>query len=69
MNFASVELKQDNVVAKFNKKRKNIIFFGDDTWIKLLPNCFLRQEGTTSFVVSDFTEVQVILYVHRSNVQ
>eukprot|EP00795_Rhopilema_esculentum_P004980 gene4980-21324_t len=57
MNFASVELKQDNIVAKFYKKRKNIIFFGDDTWIKLLPKCFLRQEGTTSFVVSDFTEV------------
>ena len=26
--------------------------YGDDTWIKLLPNVFHRSEGTTSFFVS-----------------
>lgn len=39
------------------KSKKKIIFFGDDTWIKLFPNYFQRHDGTTSFFVSDYTEV------------
>ena len=37
---------------------KRIIFFGDDTWIKLFPDHFDRHDGTTSFFVTDFTEVR-----------
>ncbi|KAK4165415.1 GPI ethanolamine phosphate transferase 2 [Cladorrhinum sp. PSN259] len=41
-------------------KRKNtgeLVMYGDDTWLKLFPGIFDRAEGTTSFFVSDFTEV------------
>lgn len=31
--------------------------FGDDTWIKLFPGMFDEHDGTASFFVSDFTEV------------
>ena len=31
--------------------------FGDDTWIKLFPSMFERTDGTSSFYVSDFVEV------------
>lgn len=31
--------------------------FGDDTWIKLFPNTFDEHDGTASFFVADFTEV------------
>ena len=31
--------------------------YGDDTWLKLFPGFFERADGTTSFFVSDFTEV------------
>lgn len=31
--------------------------YGDDTWIKLFPGVFSRTDGTSSFYVSDFTEV------------
>lgn len=31
--------------------------YGDDTWLKLFPGFFDRADGTTSFFVSDFTEV------------
>ena len=31
--------------------------YGDDTWLKLFPDFFHRADGTTSFFVSDFTEV------------
>ncbi|KAK4232121.1 GPI ethanolamine phosphate transferase 2, partial [Podospora fimiseda] len=41
-------------------KRKNagkLVMYGDDTWLKLFPGTFDRADGTTSFFVSDFTEV------------
>ena len=34
-----------------------LVMYGDDTWLKLFPNTFARTDGTTSFFVSDFTEV------------
>ncbi|GEQ69771.1 hypothetical protein JCM33374_g3445 [Metschnikowia sp. JCM 33374] len=53
--------KVDSWIYQFknsNKGRK-LHFFGDDTWLKLFPpgKFFERFEGTTSFFVSDFTEV------------
>lgn len=36
---------------------KSIVFYGDDTWLKLYPDLFTRSEGTTSFYVNDFYEV------------
>ena len=41
---------------KLNFKR-NLTMFGDDTWLKLFPGRFVREDGTTSFFVSDYTEV------------
>ncbi len=38
-------------------QKKRILFYGDDTWLKLFPNHFTKSEGTTSFFVSDTTEV------------
>ncbi|GAM86846.1 hypothetical protein ANO11243_048660 [Dothideomycetidae sp. 11243] len=37
--------------------RGELVFYGDDTWLKLFPNFFTRWDGTSSFFVSDFTEV------------
>lgn len=34
-----------------------LVFYGDDTWLKLFPDFFARTDGTSSFFVSDFTEV------------
>lgn len=48
---------QDSWVYQFKQLNKNINFFGDDTWLKLFPNEFGEFEGTNSFFVSDFTEV------------
>lgn len=57
MNFKSSELKEDNIIYQAVKRKKKIVFYGDDTWLKLFPNMFTRSEGTTSFFVSDYTEV------------
>ncbi|XP_022198199.2 GPI ethanolamine phosphate transferase 2 isoform X2 [Nilaparvata lugens] len=56
MNFGSPELQEDNVIYQLSE-RYNVTFFGDDTWLKLFPKKFTRSEGTTSFYVSDYTEV------------
>ncbi|PVH22110.1 hypothetical protein CXQ85_004779 [Candidozyma haemuli] len=51
----------DSWVGQFLRQSKDrkINFFGDDTWLKLFPpNEFFNQsEGTSSFFVNDFTEV------------
>ncbi|KAI4778131.1 alkaline phosphatase-like protein [Aureobasidium sp. EXF-3400] len=43
--------------AKANLDSGNLVFYGDDTWLKLFPDFFARHDGTSSFFVSDFTEV------------
>ena len=63
INLASAELKEDNIIVKLNRMGKKINFFGDDTWLKLFPNCFMRHDGVISFIVSDFKEVGHFLYV------
>ncbi|XP_072261119.1 GPI ethanolamine phosphate transferase 2 isoform X2 [Pyxicephalus adspersus] len=57
MNLNSHELQEDNLLWQAKQSRKRIFFYGDDTWIKLFPKHFVEYDGTTSFFVSDFTEV------------
>ncbi|KAK3989493.1 GPI ethanolamine phosphate transferase 2 [Cladorrhinum sp. PSN332] len=49
---------QDTWLAQMKRKNTGkLVMYGDDTWLKLFPGTFDRAEGTTSFFVSDFTEV------------
>ncbi|KAK3374976.1 alkaline-phosphatase-like protein [Podospora didyma] len=49
---------QDTWLAQMKAKGTGkLIMYGDDTWLKLFPGTFDRVDGTTSFFVSDFTEV------------
>lgn len=56
-NLNAGSLREDNFVTQAVKHSKRIIFYGDDTWLKLFPAHFSRSDGTTSFFVSDYTEV------------
>ncbi|KAG8336277.1 hypothetical protein J6590_048504 [Homalodisca vitripennis] len=56
LNFGTKELTGDNVIRQA-AQTKRLLFYGDDTWIKLLPHHFIRSEGTSSFFVNDYTEV------------
>lgn len=48
----------DSILKQFNLANKRINFYGDDTWIKLFgTDMFNEYEGTTSFFVKDYTEV------------
>ncbi|KAH3721151.1 hypothetical protein DPMN_064067 [Dreissena polymorpha] len=57
LNFDSSSLSEDNIITQGLNHGRKIVFYGDDTWIKLFPEHFIRSEGTTSFFVTDYTEV------------
>ncbi|XP_062069628.1 GPI ethanolamine phosphate transferase 2 isoform X3 [Lepus europaeus] len=56
-NLNSPVLLEDNVIGQAKAAGKRMIFYGDETWVKLFPKHFVEYDGTTSFFVSDYTEV------------
>ncbi|KAJ5279897.1 GPI ethanolamine phosphate transferase 2 [Penicillium angulare] len=48
---------QDTWLAQLKARGDRLVMYGDDTWLKLFPGTFDRADGTTSFFVSDFVEV------------
>ncbi|KAI4654640.1 uncharacterized protein J4E79_008514 [Alternaria viburni] len=77
LNFAesdttSTLATQDTWLAQIKAKdydngKGKLIMYGDDTWLKLFPNVFERADGTSSFFVSDFTEVDNNVTRHVPN--
>ncbi|XP_071565902.1 GPI ethanolamine phosphate transferase 2 isoform X1 [Temnothorax nylanderi] len=57
LNFGSKPLHSDSLLLQANKRGHRLVFYGDDTWLSLFPRIFDRHDGTTSFFVTDFTEV------------
>ncbi|MCJ1248325.1 major facilitator super transporter protein [Trapelia coarctata] len=63
LNFAESDTSsslatQDTWPAQLRAKPGGkLVMYGDDTWLKLFPDMFSRSDGTSSFFVSDFTEV------------
>ncbi|KAG5347648.1 PIGG transferase, partial [Acromyrmex charruanus] len=57
LNFGSKPLHRDNLLSQAKAHGYKLIFYGDETWLSLFPNIFDRHDGTTSFFVTDFTEV------------
>ncbi|KAJ5570357.1 GPI ethanolamine phosphate transferase 2 [Penicillium hispanicum] len=54
---ASTLAYQDTWLAQLKARGDRLVLYGDDTWLKLFPGMFDRADGTTSFFVSDFVEV------------
>lgn len=59
MNLNSPALLEDNLIWQAKTAGKRIVFYGDDTWVRLFPKHFMEYDGTTSFFVSDYTEVRM----------
>ncbi|KAI4280549.1 MAG: hypothetical protein L6R35_005867 [Caloplaca aegaea] len=65
LNFAESDTassmeSQDTWLSQLKAKRDGrLVLYGDDTWLKLFPNMFSRADGTSSFFVSDFAEVDL----------
>ncbi|KAG7397713.1 major facilitator super transporter protein [Phytophthora boehmeriae] len=57
-NFNSAALADDgNLVTLLAASGKRIVFYGDDTWLKLFPETFQRSDGTSGFYTRDTVEV------------
>ncbi|KAH0628436.1 hypothetical protein JD844_009602 [Phrynosoma platyrhinos] len=68
MNLNSPALLEDNLIWQAKAAGKRIIFYGDDTWVRLFPKHFVEYDGTTSFFVSDYTEVDNNVTRHLDHV-
>ncbi|KAE8348171.1 alkaline-phosphatase-like protein [Aspergillus coremiiformis] len=64
---SSTLIYQDTWLAQLKAKGGKMVMYGDDTWLKLFPGMFDRADGTTSFFVSDFTEVDNNVTRHISS--
>ena len=56
-NLGSSQIEEDNILERLYAQGHKLVFYGDDTWLRLFPGKFVRSEGTTSFFVNDFKEV------------
>ncbi|KAF5397283.1 GPI ethanolamine phosphate transferase 2 [Paragonimus heterotremus] len=56
-NLNPHSMLEDNWVHRLSHKGWLLEFYGDDTWIKLFPDSFKRFDGTTSFFVNDYYQV------------
>ena len=58
LNFAESDTtsnlaSQDTWLAQLKEQRGGkLVMYGDDTWLKLFPDTFVRSDGTSSFFVS-----------------
>lgn len=57
LNLNAAAIGEDNWLYQARNAGLRIAFYGDDTWLRILPGHFSRHDGTTSFFVSDYTEV------------
>lgn len=56
-NSISNKYQGDSILKSFAEQNLSMIFFGDNTWLRLFPEIFKRSDGTNSFYVNDYTEV------------
>ncbi len=51
-------VQEDSLVRQWRRAGKRLVFFGDDTWLRLFPpSQWQRSEGVASFAVRDTVEV------------
>ncbi|CDS37067.1 transferase [Echinococcus multilocularis] len=56
-NLEDSSLEQSSWVQLMAANNRRLELYGDDTWLRLFPGAFKRSDGTTSFYVTDFFEV------------
>ncbi|PAN08573.1 hypothetical protein PAHAL_1G421700 [Panicum hallii] len=56
-NFNTQAFLEDNLLDQLHMIGHKLVMLGDETWIKLFPTLFARQDGVSSFYVRDTVEV------------
>nr|XP_032809279.1 GPI ethanolamine phosphate transferase 2 isoform X1 [Petromyzon marinus] len=64
MNLEAVAAGDDTFLWQALAAGRRLRFYGDDTWLRLFPGTFHQAEGTTSFFVTDHTEVDTNVTRH-----
>lgn len=57
LNFGAPAVRGDSVLRVANARGRRTVMYGDDTWLRLFPGLWAECDGTTSFYVTDYTEV------------
>ncbi|XP_026728933.1 GPI ethanolamine phosphate transferase 2 isoform X2 [Trichoplusia ni] len=57
LNFGAPAVRGDSVLRVANARGRRTVMYGDDTWLRLFPGLWTESDGTTSFYVTDYTEV------------
>ncbi|XP_026763391.1 GPI ethanolamine phosphate transferase 2 isoform X2 [Galleria mellonella] len=57
LNFGAPAVRGDSVLRVAASRGRRSIMYGDDTWLRLFPGLWAEYDGTTSFYVTDYTEV------------
>jgi ethanolaminephosphotransferase len=68
LNLSAYKFNGENIVENAFKANKKTVFYGDDTWIQVLPQqVFHRSNGTSSFFATDYIEVDtnVTYNIHK----
>lgn len=56
-NFATPEIKEDNIIDQIVRHNFTTVFMGDETWIDLFPKRFKRKYPHPSFNIQDLDSV------------
>ncbi|CAM9276288.1 unnamed protein product [Lampetra planeri] len=64
MNLEAVAAGDDTFLWQARAAGRRLRFHGDNTWLRLFPGTFHQAEGTTSFFVTDHTEVDTNVTRH-----
>ncbi|XP_021713995.1 GPI ethanolamine phosphate transferase 2-like isoform X1 [Chenopodium quinoa] len=64
LNFNTQAFLDDNLLGQFFRIGWNMTMFGDETWLKLFPKLFTRQDGVSSFFVKDTIVVDLNVSRH-----
>ncbi|XP_068620132.1 GPI ethanolamine phosphate transferase 2 isoform X2 [Battus philenor] len=57
LNFGAPAVQGDSVLRVAAANGRRSVLYGDDTWLRLFPGLWAEHDGTTSFYVTDYTEV------------
>ncbi|XP_060805794.1 GPI ethanolamine phosphate transferase 2 [Amyelois transitella] len=57
LNFGAPAVRGDSVLRSAAARGRRSVLYGDDTWLRLFPGLWAEYDGTTSFYVTDYTEV------------
>ncbi|CAN6227882.1 unnamed protein product [Urochloa humidicola] len=63
-NFDTQAFMEDNIIDQLHNVGFKLVMLGDETWIKLFPTLFDRQNGVSSFYVKDTVEVDLNVSRH-----